>query len=111
MADTSEIVGVVDVQAAPGKADAVIEAFAACTRATHAEDGCIAYALHRDNADPEHFMLVERWRSQADVDAHMNEPHTSALLAFAGAPGNLAQPPTLSFGSALGLGDPVKGTL
>lgn len=69
MADTSEIIGVVDVQAAPGRADAVIEAFAACTHATHAEDGCIAYALHRDNADSEHFMLVERWRSQADVDA------------------------------------------
>ncbi len=56
-------------------------------------------------------MLVERWRSQEDLDAHMALPHTGALFAFAGAEGNLARPPQLSVLTALGLGTPAKGSL
>ena len=107
----SEIVGVVDVRAAEGRADAVLAAFQACTTATHEEPGCLLYALHRDNADPHHFVLVERWRSQEDVDAHFATPHVAALLAFAAEPGNLAQPPQLTFTTGLGLGAPGKGSL
>ena len=107
----SEIVGVVDVRAAEGRADAVLAAFEACTTATHEEPGCLLYALHRDNADPHHFVLVERWRSQEDVDAHFALPHTLALLEFAGQPGNLAQPPQLTFTTGLDIGTPAKGSL
>ena len=107
----SEIVGVVDVRAAEGRADAVLAAFEACTVQTHEEPGCLLYALHRDNADPHHFVLVERWRSQEDVDAHFATPHVAALLAFAAEPGNLAQPPQLTFTTGLGLGTPGKGRL
>ena len=107
----SEIVGVVDVRAAEGRADAVLAAFEACTVQTHEEPGCLLYALHRDNADPHHFVLLERWRSQEDLDAHFATPHVGALLAFAGEPGNLAQPPQLTFTTGLGLGAPGKGGL
>ena len=107
----SEIVGVVDVRAAEGRADAVVAAFEACTVGTHEEEGCLLYALHRDAADPHHFVLVERWRSQEDLDAHFRTAHTQELLAFAGAPGNLAEAPTLTFTTALGLGTPEKGSL
>ncbi len=107
----SEIVGVVDVRAADGRADALLAAFEACTTATHEESGCLLYALHRDNADPHHFVLVERWRSQEDLDAHFATPHVAALLAFAGEPGNLAQPPQLTYASGLALGAHGKGSL
>jgi quinol monooxygenase YgiN len=107
----SEIIGVVDVRAAEGRADAVVAAFEACTLATHEEPGCLVYALHRDTSDPHHFVLVERWRSQEDLDAHFATAHTQALLAFAGEPGNLAQPPSLTFTTSLGLGTPDKGSL
>ncbi len=107
----SEIVGVVDVRAAEGRADAVLAAFEACTVPTHEEEGCLLYALHRDAADPQHFVLVERWRSQEDVDAHFATPHVQALLAFAAEPGNLAQPPQLTFATPLRLGAPGKGAL
>ena len=107
----SEIVGVVDVRAAEGRADAVVAAFEACTVRTHEEEGCLMYALHRDTADPHHFVLLERWRSQEDLDAHFSTAHTQELLSFAGTPGNLAAPPTLTFTTALGLGSPEKGSL
>jgi quinol monooxygenase YgiN len=107
----SEVVVVVDVVAAEGKGQAVVDAFEAVTGPTHDEEGCVAYALHRDTADADHFVLVERWRSQADLDAHMALPHTAELFAFAGGEGNLAQPPQLTVLSAVGLGTPEKGVL
>ncbi len=107
----SEVVVVVDVVAAEGRGDAVVEAFEAVTGPTHAEQGCLLYALHRDTADPHHFVLVERWRSQEDLDAHMALPHTGELFAFAGTEGNLARPPQLSVMAGLGLGTPAKGSL
>jgi quinol monooxygenase YgiN len=107
----SEIVGFVDVRAAEGRADAVLAALEACTAPTQEEQGCLLYAVHRDNADPQHFVLLERWRSQEEVDAHLATPHVAALLAFAGEPGNLAQPPQLTFTTGLGIGSPDKGSL
>lgn len=107
----AEVIGVVDIRTAEGRGQALQDAFSACAAGTHAEQGCLTYALHQDNADPLHFVLIERWRSQDDLDQHMTTPHVADLFAFAGAEGNLAAPPSLAFLSALGLGDPAKATL
>lgn len=107
----SEVIGVVDIVAAEGRADEVVAAFETCMSLTHQEPGCLTYALHRDNADPNHFVHVERWRSQADLDEHMTKPYVADLFAVAGSPGVLARPPQLTFGTSLGLGDPAKGSL
>lgn len=107
----TEVIGVVDIVAADGRADEIIAAFDACITLTHLEPGCLTYALHRDNADPNHFVHVERWRSQADLDEHMTKPYLGDLLTAAGAPGVLAQAPTMTFTSSLALGDPAKGSL
>ncbi len=106
----AEVIGIVDVLAAEGKADEVVAAFTTCLIKTHEEEGCLTYALHRDNADPSHLVLVERWRSQDDLDAHMATPHVADLLGFAATPGMLAEPPRLAFTTALPSGGP-KGTL
>ena len=107
----AEVIGVVDIVVAEGRAEALKEAFEACARGTHAEEGCLTYALHVDNADPLHFVLLERWRSQEDLDAHMTKPYVADLFAFAGTEGNLAAAPSLTFTTALGLGDPAKASL
>ena len=107
----AEVIGVVDIVVAEGRAEALKEAFAACARGTHAEEGCLTYALHEDNANPLHFVLIERWRSQEDLDAHMTQPYVADLFAFAGGEGNLTAAPSLAFLSALGLGDPAKASL
>lgn len=107
----SEVVGVVRVRAAEGKADEVLAALTACSEKTQQEEGCLAYALHQDPADPGHLVLIERWRSQADLDQHNTEPWVADLLAVAGTPGMLSAAPELSFLTPLGIGDPVKGSL
>ena len=107
----AEVVVVVKVVAAEGKVDEVIVGFAACVEETHKEEGCIAYALHRDNNDADTLVLVERWRSQEDLDAHNQTSHAAALFAVAGTPGVLVEPPQLTFATSLGLGDPGKGNL
>ncbi len=87
------------------------EAFQACIDKTHEEEGCLLYALHRDNADPNHFVHLERWRSQADLDAHMTKPYVADLFAVAGKEGVLAAPPSLTFATGLGFGLAGKGSL
>lgn len=47
---------------------------------TRAEPGCLQYDLHRDNADPAHFMFYENWTSRALWQAHMNAPHLAAYM-------------------------------
>lgn len=107
----SEVVGVVHARAARGRGPEVLAALETCAVSTHREEGCIRYAVHRDNADPDHLVLLERWRSQADLDAHLATPHVAALLDAVAAPGLLVSPPELAFTTALVLGDPVKGGL
>jgi quinol monooxygenase YgiN len=106
-----EVVGVVHVRAAAGKVDELVAAFATCITKTHEEEGCLAYALHRDATDPDHLVLVERWRSQEDLDKHMTQPYLADLFAVAGKPGVLAAAPELAFLQPLGLGTASKGTL
>ena len=107
----SEIILVVDLVAATGKADEIVAAFEACIGETHLEPGCLTYALHRDNANPDHFVHLERWASQADLDAHMSQPYVGVLFAAVGAEGVLATAPQMSFTSSMALGDPAKGSL
>ena len=107
----AEIIGVVDIVVAEGRVPALTQAFEACARGTHAEQGCLAYALHVDTANPLHFILIERWRSQADLDAHMTQPYVADIFAFVAAEGNLSTAPSLAFLSPLSLGDPAKGAL
>lgn len=107
----TQVVGVVDILSAPGREDALVAAFEACATQTHTEQGCLTYALHRDNATRGHFVILERWRSQEDLDTHLAQPWTADLFAYAGTDGNLAAPPSLTFHSAVPLGDPAKGAL
>jgi quinol monooxygenase YgiN len=107
----SDVVVVADLLAAPGTGDALVEAFAEAIARTHEEEGCLLYALHRDQADPDHFVHLEQYRSQADLDSHMAQPYTKAVFAWAGTPGNLGRAPQLTFLQGLGIGAPDKGSL
>lgn len=48
---------------------------------TRAEQGCIDYNLHIDAADPCVFVFYENWKTQADLDAHMDMHHLKPLLS------------------------------
>ncbi|MDQ5895542.1 MAG: hypothetical protein QG596_1803 [Actinomycetota bacterium] len=105
----SEIVVVAMLKVKEGKVDEAISGFRPVIEQTHGEEGCISYALHRDNADPDNLVLVERWRSQTDLDAHFTQPHLAALGSLASEV--LSEPPRTIFCSALPVGDPAKGVL
>lgn len=42
---------------------------------TRAEEGCLEYRLHQDNADPRVFIFYENWQSMASFEQHLNTPH------------------------------------
>jgi quinol monooxygenase YgiN len=96
---------VATVQVLPGRADALIEKFAGVIEGTHLEPGCLTYSLHRDKAQANRLVIVERWRSQEDLDAHFGRPHMAAMAELAE---SLAAPPEVVFCEPIPLGDPAK---
>lgn len=50
---------------------------------TRNEPGCLQYELHRDRADPSHFLFYERWESPAHLQVHMKSDHVKAYLQAA----------------------------
>jgi quinol monooxygenase YgiN len=104
-----EVVVVVLFQARPGQGAEAEAAFAEVVPATHAEDGCLAFAVHRVAGDDDRFVLVERWASRGALDDHLAAPHLAAFRERGG--GIWAEPPQITVAGTLPLGDPGKGSL
>ncbi|MGE7992966.1 putative quinol monooxygenase [Pseudomonas sp. NPDC089554] len=62
--------------AKPEFAQAVGDGLAGQLDQTRAEEGSIDYHLHRDQTDPNVWIVYENWRSRADFDAHLEMPYT-----------------------------------
>ena len=105
----SEVVVVGSLKARPGREDELEEALGGLVAPTHAETGCILYALHRALDDPARFAFVERWESREALDAHLGSPHVSKLLERADE--LLAEPADIVAYDARPLGEPRKGAL
>ncbi len=104
-----EIVVVGSLKARPGKEDELEEALGGLVAPTHAEAGCILYALHRAVDDPARFAFVERWESREHLDAHLGSPHVSGLLERADE--LLAEPADIVAYDPRPLGETRKGAL
>jgi quinol monooxygenase YgiN len=76
----SEVVVVGAFTAREGKESEAEEAFKALVDPTHAEDGCILYALHRGHDDPRKLAFIERWASKEAIDAHLESDHVKDVL-------------------------------
>ena len=73
------------ITAATGEEDAVRDALTTLAGASLAEEeGCLAYDLFESAAAPGTFVTVERWRSQDDLDAHMQTAHVEAAIGAVG---------------------------
>jgi quinol monooxygenase YgiN len=103
------IVVVATFEVRPGRAEEAEAALREAIEGTHGEEGCLTYALHRDQHAPETFVLVERWTSQEALDAHFRRPYIAALGERAAE--LLAAPPVVRFCEPLPAGDPAKGAL
>lgn len=80
-----------------------------CIEATHAEDGCERYTLHRVKGEPQKFVMVEVWRSQSDIEAHFASPHVAEMMSSLS---DVADgPATVLICEPVAAGDAVKGAL
>ena len=93
----------------PGKGEEAVAAFAPTIEQTHAEEGCLAYALHRDVNDPDVLVLVERWTDREALGSHLQQSYVSQLGEAASE--FLAEPPTIHFAEPVPIGDDRKGSL
>ena len=108
---SSQRVLIVHIQAKPGRGDDLIRIFTPCIQSTHREEGCLKYALNRDRSNPDHLTLIEAWRSQADLDRHLAQPHIAALGDALSSASVLEDRPALVAYEALAIGDRAKGML
>ncbi|MGX7741348.1 putative quinol monooxygenase [Rhodopseudomonas parapalustris] len=66
---------VATTQVKPESRDAYIAGAKACIAETRKEKGCISYENHISINDPNTFVVVERWESREDLNAHARAPH------------------------------------
>jgi len=54
-----------------GREEEILKTVASQTESTRAEDGCINYVFHQRVDNPREFVLYERWRDLAALQAHL----------------------------------------
>jgi quinol monooxygenase YgiN len=62
----------------PGTLDHLREPARICRETTLKEDGCIAYDLHADIANPDRLVFVEKWETREALSAHAKSAHVAA---------------------------------
>ena len=75
---------IVSFQVKKGEEKTFLDAAKPAIAATVKEKGCKRYELHQDIEDTTKFVLIERWDSVKDLEAHMGADHTKKLLAAVG---------------------------
>ena len=81
------------LRAKEGSVGVLRDALQAIVEPTRAEPGCLAYDLFESTVDPNTMITVELWRSQADLDAHMETAHIAGAIAAVG--DHFAGPPEI----------------
>ena len=80
----SDLKVVAVLTAKPGSEGIVHDELVTLAAASLAEAGCLGYELFASAADPTVFITVELWKSQADLDAHMQTAHIAKAVEVAG---------------------------
>jgi quinol monooxygenase YgiN len=70
----------VTIKAKAGKEKDLEAAFAPCLAATKKEPGCLAYELNRDPDEPTTYVMFEKFKNVAALEAHLKLEHTTKLL-------------------------------
>jgi quinol monooxygenase YgiN len=66
---------VATTQVKPDQRDAFIKGHKACIAETRKETGCISYEGHTSIHDPNTYVVVERWETRENLNAHGRAPH------------------------------------
>lgn len=103
----SEVTVIAVAKIKPEHEERALELLTSVIEATHTEDGCVKYTLHRSNNEPGTYSIVERWRSQEDLDKHFTQEHMAPMQEVVG---YLVEPPVILFSEPVAVGSD-KGTL
>lgn len=68
----------------PERAAEVGPALAGLAAASRGDAGCLKYEVYASAGQPGVYVTVEEWESQADLDAHMTQPHIGEAFAVVG---------------------------
>jgi quinol monooxygenase YgiN len=72
---------IAEVHLLPGKENLFIKKFVENAKWVRAnEKGCLMYMPHVKVEDPATVVVIEKWASQADLDAHMKSPKIKASM-------------------------------
>lgn len=63
---------ILEIRVKPGSEDEAVRTLSDIELSSAGEAGCLQFTWFRDQQDPERYLLVERWRSQQDLDAHLS---------------------------------------
>lgn len=66
-------------QVREGAQEEIEAAFARARTPTSKEEGVMTYHLNREAKDASRFVVYERWRSLADLEAHLRTPYITTL--------------------------------
>lgn len=64
----------------PGSFERFRPIYAAAVAGTAGEPGAVQYDFHQSPSNPNQFVLLEQWRSLADLESHFVQPYTAAAL-------------------------------
>jgi quinol monooxygenase YgiN len=78
---TQQLILIARLTAKPGQSETLGHGLMQLIAPTSEEAGSLGYVLHRDNEDPDVWILYETWASRSDLDAHFEKPYTKAMLA------------------------------
>jgi quinol monooxygenase YgiN len=106
---SADVVVAATVQVKPESADAALAAITTAIEATHGEEGCVAYALHRDTSDPTRLVIIEKWATLDALKEHGQTEHLKTLFATLGP--LLTGPPTIIYTEPVPVGHTAKGTI
>jgi quinol monooxygenase YgiN len=70
-----QVTVVARVKAREGMEDRLREETEALIEPTRSEEGCLNYDLHQGTDDPSVLLFYENWRSQEDLDEHLEQPY------------------------------------
>jgi len=73
------VVVVAHYRAKVGAGDEVAAVLATYAPLVRGEPGCLCFAPHRGRDDPHAFVLYERYRSMADLEAHRSSTHYAEI--------------------------------
>jgi len=101
------VVVVAHMKATEGNEAKVEQVLTELVATTHGEDGCEAYALHKDLGDPSKFTFVEKWASMDALVVHGGQPGMSVFGDLIG-DGSLEADIAMSLLTPVDAGDPAK---